>query len=99
MLDWDVIAPMIVAVVLIVTAGGVAVLRPIAKRLSELVELYARDKRSGIANEVQQMRDLLETTNARLQLLEDRQDFTERLIGSGERREQGGPERPSGPIG
>jgi hypothetical protein len=29
MLDWDVIAPMIVAVVLIVTAGGVAVLRPI----------------------------------------------------------------------
>jgi hypothetical protein len=99
MLDWDVIAPMIVAVVLIVTAGGVAVLRPIAKRLSELVELYARDKRSGIANEVQQMRDLLETTNARLQLLEDRQDFTERLIGSGERREQGGSERPSGPDG
>jgi len=99
MLDWDVIAPMIVAVVLIVTAGGVAVLRPIAKRLSELVELYARDKRSGIANEVQQMRDLLETTNARLQLLEDRQDFTERLIGSGESREQGGPKRPSGPAG
>lgn len=95
MLDWDVLAAMIVAVVFIVTAGGVAVLRPIAKRLSDLAELYARDRRSGLANEVQQLRDLLETTNARLDLLEDRQDFTERLIGPGEgaqERPQKGPE-------
>ena len=82
MIDWEFIAPMIVAVVLIVTAGGVLVLRPIAKRLSEVLELYARERQSGLHQEVAQIRDLLETMNARLGLMEDRQDFTERLIGS-----------------
>ena len=79
-MDWDNIAPMIVAVVLILTVGGVAVLRPIAKRISELLELYARDKHSGLENDVGQIRDLLETMNARLQLMEERQDFTDRLL-------------------
>jgi hypothetical protein len=84
--EWEVIAPMIVSVVFIVTVGGVAVLRPIAKRTSELLELYARDRHSGIGNDVHQMRDLLETMDARLQLMEERQDFTERLLNSGEER-------------
>ena len=66
MIDWDNVAPMIVAVVLILTVGGVAVLRPIAKRISDLLELYARDKQSGLENDVGQIRDLLETMNARL---------------------------------
>ena len=66
------------------TVGGVLVLRPIAKRVSDLLELYARDRSSGIESDVHQIRDLLETMNARLQLVEDRQDFTERLVGSGE---------------
>jgi len=90
-MDWEIIAPMIVAVVLILTAGGVLILRPIAKRLSELLELYARDRQSGIQSDVSQMRDLLETMNARLELLEDRQDFTERLLGSGEKGGKGSP--------
>jgi len=84
MIEWDAIAPMVVSVVFIVTVGGVAVLRPIAKRVSELLELYARDRHSGIENDVRQMRDLLETMNARLQLMEERQDFTERLLSSGD---------------
>jgi hypothetical protein len=84
-MDWEFIAPMIVSVVFILTVGGVAVLRPIAKRVSDLLELYARDRQSGIENDVHQMRELLETMNARLQLMEERQDFTERLLTSGER--------------
>lgn len=79
-MDWEVIAPMVVAIVFILTVGGVAVLRPIAKRVSDLLELYARDRHTGIENDVHQMRDLLETMNARLQLMEERQDFTERLL-------------------
>lgn len=82
-MEWEFIAPMITSVVLIVTLGGVAVLRPIAKRVSDLLELYARDRQSGLENDVGQMRDLLETMNARLQLMEERQDFTERLLSSG----------------
>ncbi|MEQ9398889.1 MAG: hypothetical protein RJQ04_06930 [Longimicrobiales bacterium] len=89
MIDWDVIAPMVVAVVLILTGGGVLILRPIAKRISELLELYARDRSEGLERDVAQMRELMETMHARFQLLEERQDFTERLLSSG--RE---PERP-----
>ncbi|MDA0329173.1 MAG: hypothetical protein O2958_09220 [Gemmatimonadetes bacterium] len=86
-MDWENIAPMIVAVVFTLTVGGVVILRPIAKRISELLELYARDKHAGVEGDVHHIRDLLETMNARLQLMEDRQDFTERLIGSGEARQ------------
>ncbi|MGD8320618.1 MAG: hypothetical protein PVJ02_09195 [Gemmatimonadota bacterium] len=87
MIDWDLIAPMVVAVVLILTVGGVAVLRPIAKRLSDVMELYARDRQSGLENDVGQIRDLLENMNARLQLMEERQDFTERLL-TGEKKKE-----------
>lgn len=83
-MDWEFMAPMLVAIVGILTGGGVLILRPISKRVAEVLELYARDKQSGVHSEVSQIRDLLETMNARLQLMEDRQDFTERLIGSGE---------------
>lgn len=84
-MDWEFIAPMVVSVVGILTVGGVLVLRPIAKRVSTLLEHYARERQSGIEGDVHQIRDLLETMNARLQLLEERQDFTERLFASGER--------------
>lgn len=90
MIDWEFVAPMIVMIVGIVTFGGVLVLRPIAKRVSELLELYARDKHSGLTNDVAQMRDLLETMNARFQLLEERQEFTERLLESGGRKKTPG---------
>ncbi len=82
-MEWEIIAPMIVSVVFILTVGGVAVLRPISKRVSELLELYSRDRQEGVESHLHQIRDLLETMNARVQLMEDRQDFTERLIGTG----------------
>lgn len=87
MIDWDAVAPMIVAIVLFVTVGGVLVLRPISKRVGDLLEAMAREKRAGLENDVSQIRDLLETMNARLQLMEERQDFTERLL-SGERKKE-----------
>ena len=89
-MDWEFIAPMIISIVFILTVGGVLILRPIAKRVSELLELYARDRQSGIESDVHQIRDLMETMSARLQLIEERQDFTERLLASGEKRTSGG---------
>lgn len=86
MIDWNEVAPMIVAVVFIVTTGGVLLLRPIAKRLGDILELMAREKQEGLQNDVGHIRDLLETMNARLQLLEERQDFTERLLSGGQER-------------
>ena len=79
-MEWEFIAPMIMTIVLFLTVGGVMVLRPIAKRVGDLIELYVRDRQEGLQGNMHHTRDLLETMNARLQLLEDRQDFTERLL-------------------
>lgn len=84
MIDWNNVAPMIVPVVFIVTTGGVLLLRPIARRLGDILELMAREKQEGLQNDVGHIRDLLETMNGRLQLLEERQDFTERLLTGGQ---------------
>ena len=83
-MDWDVIAPMVVLVVGTLTAGGVLVLRPIATRLGALLEVMAREKATGAAEELRYLRDVVETTNQRLSLMEERLEFTERLIGRGE---------------
>lgn len=92
MIDWDAVAPMVASVVFFLTVGGVLVLRPIAKRVGDLLEIMAREKESGLRNDVAQMRDLMETINARLQLMEERQDFTERLL-AGERKKEQLPPR------
>ena len=87
MIDWDQVAPMIVAIVLFLTVGGVMVLRPIAKRVGDILEIMARDRQLGLEHDLGQMRDLMETMNARLRLMEERQDFTERLL-AGERKKE-----------
>jgi hypothetical protein len=89
--------------VLTLTVGGVTLLRPISKRMAELLEVYARDKGSGVERELRQTRELIETMDARLRLMEERQDFTEKLLAgdadrSGERMapkhlDQGDPRR------
>jgi len=91
-MEWEMIAPMITGSIFILTVGGVMVLRPIAKRVGDLMELYARDKQSGIEGDVHKIGDLLETMNARMQLLEDRQDFTERLLTGKTEKETEGQE-------
>jgi len=86
MIDWTEVAPMIVAVVMFVVVGGVILLKPIANRVGFLLEAMAKEKESGLDNDLAHVRDLMETMNARLQLLEERQDFTERLM-SGEKKQ------------
>lgn len=58
-MDWDVIAPMVIMVVLTLTVGGVLLLRPIAKRLGDIVELMLRGKQEGAEGELRRMADLL----------------------------------------
>ncbi len=94
-MDWEVIAPMIVGIVLILTIGGVTLLRPLAKRLGDLLELMAEERRSGdVTAGFDQIRELLERQNSRLELLERRQDFTESLLAS---RQQSAVEPPGTP--
>ena len=74
-------AGMVVAVAFFMTAGGVLVLRPLAKRLGDILELFTKERRSGVEADMRQTRELLEQMDARLHLIEERQDFTERLLG------------------
>jgi hypothetical protein len=95
-MDWANIAPMVTGVVLILTTGGVLVLRPLSRRVADLLEVYARDRDAGLERELGHMRDLVETMNARLQLIEERQDFTDRLLTSGDRDRERRPDSTDG---
>ena len=83
-MEWEFIAPLIMSVVLILTVGVVLILRPIARHLGSLLEAMTREKLDGgRAQELSHVRELMETMNQRLQLMEERQEFTDRLLERG----------------
>lgn len=80
------LGPVIVMVTGIVTTGGVLVLRPISKRLGDLLEVMTRERRlPDRGAEMAQLRDLMQSIDSRLSLIEERQDFAEAMLTSGER--------------
>ena len=90
-MDWEVIAPMIAAVVLFLTVGAVLILRPIAKRLGVLLEAMAKEKSVRPSADAFRLREEVETLRTRLELLEDRQDFTDGLLEAGRPGGRGQP--------
>ena len=72
---------MILGVVLFLTVGGVLILRPIAKHLGAYLEALTRQKlEPGRQDELHHLRELTDTMSQRLNLIEERQDFSERLL-------------------
>ena len=83
----ELLAPMVFAVILTLTIGGVILLKPIANKLGNLLEAMAKERTTPqLDTELGHLRDLLETTNARLSLLEERQVFTEALLNDPDRK-------------
>lgn len=83
----ETLAPLIFAVVLTLTIGGVILLKPIANKLGTLLEAMAKEKREPrLTEELVHIRDLLETMTGRLALLEERQDFTDALLNDPDRQ-------------
>lgn len=83
----ETLAPMVFAVVLTLTIGGVILLKPIANKLGTLLEAMAKEKREPrLTEELVHIRDLLETMTGRLALLEERQDFTDALLNDPDRQ-------------
>ncbi len=70
-MDPEILAPLILTVVLTLTVGGVLLLRPIAKRLGDIVELMIRGKQGEAEGELRRIGDLLETVSGRMALLEE----------------------------
>lgn len=82
-MDLDVIAPMLVMITLILTTGGVILLRPISKHLAEYLRTVTEQKRApGATADLAQLREVLSSMDGRLSLMEERQNFTEALLTS-----------------
>lgn len=81
--DFVYIVPGLVAATFILTVGGVILLRPVTKRLGHLLEAIAAEKEQGhprMEEHLARIRAHLEAQDDRLSLLEERVEFTERLV-------------------
>jgi len=83
----------IVTVTLILSVAGVILLKPVSHRLGALLEAMAREKEQLRGKDDHGLRELIDAVEARVSLLEERQDFAEAL-----QRDRGDPTRlKSGP--
>ena len=83
----EILAPMVFAVILTLTVGGVILLKPIANKLGVLLEAMAKERQEPrLTEDLSHIRDSLETMNGRLALLEERQDFTDALLNDPDRQ-------------
>jgi hypothetical protein len=73
------LAPMLVTIVLILTVGFVAVVRPIAKPLVRLLEAMIGERERLPHGDLEKIRGTLEQIDQRLHLIEERQSFYEAL--------------------
>lgn len=88
-MEWEVIGPMVAFIVLVLTIGGVVLLRPLASRLGHLLEAMAKEREGDnprLVNEIRRMHDELERMRGRLELLEERQDFADQILLEGGER-------------
>ena len=80
------VAPMVIGVTFIVVTALVLLLRPIAKRLGAYLEVLAEERRRELASnpldraDTARIATLLETMDQRLAHLEERQEFTDKLL-------------------
>lgn len=89
-MDWDIIAPMVVSIVFFLVTGGVILLRPLSKRLGDLLEAMTEERQTlpDLETDLSRIRDAMESMESRMRLLEERQDFAEQLLGRGEERKR-----------
>lgn len=80
------IAPMMLGIVFVLTVAGVILLRPISKKLGEFLEVLAQERRAALKAQpldradAARITDLLENVDRRLSQIEDRQEFTDKLL-------------------
>ena len=90
------IAPMVVSIVFFVSTAAVLIFRPLTKKLGERLVRENQPPPAVDPGELAQLRQALEETSARLERMEQRLDFTERLL-SAPRERAGVPGRGAPP--
>lgn len=97
--DPAIIAPVVVSVVFFVSTAAVLIFRPLTKRIGDRL---AASKQPTIVKadeaELAAVRQVLEETNARLERLEQRLDFTERLLSAPKERTALGQGQPGSAV-
>lgn len=78
----------LIPIVMFMSIAAVAILRPMTSRFGKLLEAMAREKTAAIRTggddgEAARLRVLVDHIGRRLDLLEERLDFTERLLATG----------------
>jgi cob(I)alamin adenosyltransferase len=82
------VLPAILGALFILTTGGVILLRPISKQLAQLLAQMASEKQRALEKDTYQVREMVSVLDSRLQLLEERLDFTERFLAPGARQQE-----------
>lgn len=81
------IAPMVMGLTFMVVGGGVLILRPIARRLGDYLEVLVANRRAQIQPSTdRRVVETLERVEERLRLIEERQDFTDAMLARGGER-------------
>jgi hypothetical protein len=79
------LAPLIIGVAITLAVAGVLILRPLTKRLGDLIEATARDRRLQVKDEaLQRLTHVVGQLADRIEHLEERQDFAEQVLASHE---------------
>ena len=85
-MEWELHAPMIVVVTITLSTAGVLIFRPLAKRLGDLIEITGRRQSGGLRSEdIARLTEVVGSLADRLEHLEQRQDFAERILVSMDR--------------
>jgi len=78
----------LIPIALFVSVAAVAILRPLTTRVGKLLEAMARERTAALRpptddSDSVRLRAVIEHLSRRLDLMEERLDFTERLLSSG----------------
>lgn len=78
----------LIPIVMFLSIAAVAILRPLTSRFGKLLEAMARERTAAVKAAAEdpdsaRLRVLVEHMSRRLELIEERLDFTERLLSSG----------------
>ncbi|NLG63292.1 MAG: hypothetical protein GX539_13730 [Candidatus Cloacimonetes bacterium] len=77
----------LIPIVMFLCIAAVMILRPLTKRIGLVIEQMARDRQSSRADqkEIARLQAEIDYLSKRLSLVEERADFTERLVGASRR--------------
>lgn len=85
-MEWEFIGPMVASATLFLSVAAVLIFRPLTKRLGELIDVTSRNKQAQLSQqELGRVTELVERLADRLERLEERQDFAERMLSTLER--------------